>query len=112
MAVPKYVQTDNRVIVTWSNLGANESSTAHETKQLPSMAVVQFEGIFGNATATLQGSVSGIAYVGATDMKQVAISATSNSAVGVLEPFVYWRPTITGNAQTNVTVTLAYWTQR
>lgn len=112
MANPKYVQTDNKVIVSWSNLGVNESSTSHEVRTRPDMMVVQFEGTFGNATATLEGSVSNVSYLPATDMKQVAISTTSNYAVGVLEPYIYWRPAITGNVQTNVTVTIAYWTQK
>lgn len=107
-----YVQTNDLVTVTWSNLTANESAPVHQVRQRPDMMVVQFEGVWGNATATLQGSVSNVAYQTATDMKQTAISVSANAGYSVLEPYTYWRPTITGNVLTNVTVTLSYWTQR
>jgi type 1 fimbria pilin len=112
MANPKYVQTDDRVIVTWSNLQANEANVPHIVRNRPDLVAVQFEGTWGNATATIQGSLSNVGYQPATDMKQTAISVSANAGYSVLEPYIYWQPTITGNAQTNVTVTIAYWTQR
>jgi hypothetical protein len=112
MANPKYIQTDDHVIVTWSNITANEMNSPHTVRSRPDLMAVQFEGAWGNATATIQGSLSNVAYVAATDMKQATISVSANAGYSVLEPYIYWQPSVSGNTETNVTVTLAYWTQR
>lgn len=112
MAQAKYIETQNLVTVQWTNITANQACEPHRSRAQPTLVAVQAEGVWGNASVRLLGSLSGESYVFANDMKQNPIEFSDNAAVGVLEPYIFWRPEVSGNAQTQISVTLAYWTNK
>lgn len=107
---PTYnVLQDSLVSVTWANMTTGDIAGAHYVRGKPALTTVQAEGTFNSTRIGLTGSLSNVAYIPATDMTQTAISFTANGAVGVLEPYVYWKPTISSGSSDNVTITLSYW---
>lgn len=108
---PTYNTTLERLVtVTWANINSADTEDAHIIRGRPDLLTVQAEGTFNaNTRVTLTGSLSNVAYIRATDMTQTAISFSANGASGVLEPFIYWKPVVSGGTTDNVTVTLSYW---
>ena len=109
MIQAKYIETKNSVVVSWSGITANEPCEVHRTRAQPILVAVQAEGTWGNASAELLGSLSNAAFERASNLKQEPISFSDNAAAGVAEPYLYWQPTVSGNVETDITITLAYW---
>lgn len=112
MIPAKYTESDRLIVVTWSDITANEPCETHIARGQPILTAVQAEGTWGNATVQLLGSLSNVSFVAASDMKQEPIAFSDNAAAGVLEPYIYWKPSCSGNTETAVSVTLAYWVYR
>lgn len=107
---PNYNITNHtQVVVTWANMATGDVAIAHRVNDKPELAIVQAEGTFNASRVAMTGSLSNVAYVSATDMTQTAISFTANSATSILEPFLYWKPTVTAGSSDSITITLAYW---
>lgn len=103
------IQLDSLVTVTWANMTSADTADAHFVRGRPQLVALQAEGTWNSTTVCMQGSISGVAYANATDMTQTEIALTSNSGFSVLEPYIYWKPAVTGGSSDNVQVSLSYW---
>ena len=108
---PTYTRNLERLItVTWSHITTADTTSVHLIRGKPDLLTVQAEGTFAGGTrVTLTGSVSNVAFIAATDMTQTPILFTANGAAGILEPFTYWKPVVSGGTADNITVSLSYW---
>ena len=107
--VPRYLSDKDYVLVSWPGMATGDVALPHRVLGKPDMVVAQVEGTFNNTKIAIQGSLSNVAYVSATDMTQSTIQFSSNAAAGVLEPFTYWKPTVSFGATDNVSIYLSYW---
>ena len=100
-----------RVTVKWSGVVTGDTITKHVVIGRPDLIVFQGGGTFANGSSVgLTGSADGTEFIAATDMTQTAISAKLAAfAVGVLEPFMQFKPTITSGSSDAVDFWLTYW---
>lgn len=107
---PTYNRDLERLItVTWANITSADTPATHMIRGKQELIAVQAEGTWGGATCRLTGSLSNVTFNNASDMTQSPIAFTANAGAGVIEPYVYWKPSVTGGTGANVTVTMSYW---
>jgi type 1 fimbria pilin len=109
MIPAKYIESQQLILVTWSDIAADEPCEIHKTRRRPSLVAVQAEGQWGNANVQLLGSLSNVSFTAATTALQQPIDFSANATATIVEPYLFWQPKISGNVETSVTVTLAYW---
>ena len=107
---PTYnVELERLVTVRWANVSSADTTVPYRIRGKHDLLAVQAEGTWNSTTMKLQGSLSNVALVNASDMTQSTISFTAHAAAGVLEPLVYWKPVVSGGTGDSVTITLTHW---
>lgn len=98
-------------LATWAGVGNADQGTA-VPMSMSSDRSVQIEGTFGGATVLIEGSNDGVFWRTLTDPQGNPISKTSPSIEQISEITRYVRPSTTGGAGTNLTVSLIMKGQR
>lgn len=95
-------------VVRWQGIGQNESS---EPVELVNFAdrTVQVSGVFGGATAHIEGSIDGETYSPLTDPQGNALTFSSNRLETISEVVRFIRPRVSGgSAETAVSVHIIF----
>lgn len=96
---------NNTYIATWAALGNADVGTQVAMAGASDRSV-QIEGTFASATVVIQGSNDGTNWQPLTDPQGNAISKTAAALEQISELTRFVRPSTSGGAGTNVTVTL------
>lgn len=109
---PTFNRNNNYTLVTWKNMSSADTASPHEVTFKHVDPSVQFEGTFaGGTVATMQGSMSGIAYSPCLNSVRTNVSANTNAIAEIATSSPFYRPAVSGGSGDSVTISLIYWTR-
>lgn len=105
----EHVHPGGKHVVTWAGVTESDTCQAFNLQELPLDISAHIYGTFGSATGVLKIKNGGGSGVNAKSLDSVAISATTETLVSVLERPNTITPTFSGGTSQSLTVAIILW---
>lgn len=96
------------ILVTWAAIGDSDTCAPFSLYPDYQIKSVHASGTFNSATIVLNGSNTGVNYVGLKDLQGSLISKTSEGVSSVQDNMAYYQPASSGGSSSSTTVTILF----